>query len=31
MRERERESSEVKFVSIGLWPVTKGFSVRDEY
>ena len=29
-RERERERERVKFVSIVMWPVTKGLPVRDQ-
>ena len=29
-RERERERERVKFVSIVMWPVTKGLQVRDQ-
>ena len=28
--ERERERERVKFVSIVMWPVTKGLQVRDQ-
>ncbi len=30
LAEKERERERVKFVSIVMWPVTKGLQVRDQ-